>query len=178
MAQDYISPLASCFPPGVPRQVFAPGGNWILQTPEYFVFLLEYSHSYRIIPTVPRPHAGNNVRLWMGDSRGHWEANTLVVDVTNSNGLTWLDNAGNFYSDALHLTERFTLVDADTIHYEATLDDPKVYERPWTIAFAMMRHQEPDYELLEAACHEGDHSLPGQLKLGLKPYAGVVPPPN
>jgi len=173
MAEQYISPLAYCYPTGVPRQVFAPSGNQIIQAPEYLVFLLEYSHSYRIITTAPRPHLGHDLRLWMADSRGHWEENTLVVDVTNSNGLTWLDNAGNFYSDALHVSERFTLVDRDTIHYEAKLEDPSVYTRPWTVAFAMLRNREPGYELLEQACHEGNHNLAQQLKLGFKPYSGV-----
>jgi hypothetical protein len=176
MAEQYISPLANCFPPGVPRQVYAPGGNRIVQTPGYLAFLLEYSHSYRIIPTTPQPHVGTGVRLWMGDSRGRWEGNTLVVDVTNSNGLTWLDNAGNFYSDALRVVERFTLVDTNTIHYEARLEDPKVYSRPWTIAFAMTRNTEPGYELLEQACHEGNRSLESSLSIGMKTYRGVVPP--
>jgi hypothetical protein len=116
------------------------------------------------------------VRLWQGDSRGRWEGNTLVVDVTNSNGLTWLDNAGNFFSNALHVVERFTLVDPNTIHYEARIEDPKVYTRPWTIAFALTRNTEPGFELLEVACHEGNYSLENSLSIGMKPYRGVVPP--
>ena len=122
------------------------------------------------------PHVGNAIKLWQGDSRGHWEGDTLVVDVTNSNGLTWLDNAGNFYSDALHMVERFTLVDADTIHYEARVEDPTVYIRPWTMALALIRNKEPGFELLEQACHEGNHSVESGLSVGLKPYRGVVPP--
>lgn len=176
MAEKYISPLADCYPSGVPRQVYAPGGSRIVQTPGYLAFLLESSHSYRIIPTAAGPHVGNNLKLWMGDSRGRWEGNTLVVDVTNSNGMTWFDNAGNFYSDALHVAERFTLVDADTIHYEARIEDPKVYTRPWTIAFALTRNKEPGFELLEEACHEGNRSRESSLSIGMKRYTGVVPP--
>jgi hypothetical protein len=176
MAERYISPLASCSPPGVPRHVYAPGGHQILQTPEYLVHLLEYSHSYRIIPTATGPHVGNAIKLRQGDSRGRWEGNTLVVDVTNSSGLTWLDNAGNFYSDALHVVERFTLVDANTIHYEAGVEDPKVYTRPWTMVFALTRNKEPGFELWEQACHEGNRAVEGGLSIGLKPYRGVVPP--
>ena len=176
MVERYISPLASCAPPGVPRHVYAPGDHQIIQTPDYVVHLLEYSHAYRIIPTAGQPHVGNAISLWQGDSRGRWEGNTLVVDVTNSNGRTWLDNAGNFYSDALHVVERFTLVDADTIHYEARVEDPKAYTRPWTMAFALTRNKEPGYELLEQACHEGNRSVEGGLSVGLKPYRGVVPP--
>lgn len=176
MLQRYISPLAACAPPGVPRHVYAPGAHEIIQTPGYVVHLLEYSHAYRIIPTVARPHVGNTIRLWQGDSRGRWEGNTLVVDVTNSNGLTWLDNAGNLYSDALHVVERFTLVDADTIHYTARIEDPQVYTRPWTIAFALTRNTEPGFELFEQACHEGNRSVEGGLEVGLQLYRGVVPP--
>jgi hypothetical protein len=111
----FISPLASCFPPGMPRHVIAPASHQILQMPGYVVHLLEYSHAYRVIPTAAGPHVPGPVKLWQGDSRGRWEDNTLVVDVTNSNGLTWFDNAGNFFSDAVHVVERFTLIDADTI---------------------------------------------------------------
>lgn len=176
MVERYISPLASCYPPGVPRHVYAPAGHQILQTPGYVVHLLEYSHSYRVIPTNAAPHVPSSVRLFQGDSRGRWEGNTLVVDVTNSNGQTWLDNAGNFYSNALHVVERFTMIDADTIHYEARIEDPKVYTRPWTIAFALTRNDEQGFELLEQACHEGNYSIENSLSIGLKPFRGVTPP--
>jgi hypothetical protein len=176
MVERFISPLASCFPPGIPRHVYAPAGHQILQTPGYVVHVLEYSHSYRVIPTTDVPHVPGTVKLFQGDSRGRWDGNTLVVDVTNANGLTWLDNAGNFYSDALHVTERFTMIDVDTIHYEARLEDPKVFTRPWTIAFALTRNKESDFELLEQACHEGNYSVENSLSIGLKPYRGVVAP--
>jgi hypothetical protein len=176
MIDEYISPLAACSPPGVPRQMYGPGATQILQIPGYVVLLLEYSHTYRVIPTTPSPHAPGKVKLWMGDSRGRWEGNTLVVDVTNSNGLAWMDNAGNFYSNSLRVVERFTLVDADTIHYEARLEDPVVYTRPWTMAFGITRNKDPRYELLEEACHEGNqHTLTGQQGIGLKRYPGVQP---
>jgi hypothetical protein len=93
--------------------------------------------------------------MWMGDSRGRWEGNTLVIDVTNHNDLTWFDQAGGYHSDALHVVERLTFVDADTINYEATLEDPKAYTRPWKIAFTILRHKEEGFELLEDACFEG-----------------------
>ena len=174
IADRFISPLASCFPPGAPRHVVAPSSHQILQTPGYVVYLLEYSHSYRVIPTAAGPHVPGNVTLWQGDSRGRWEGNTLVVDVANSNGLTWFDNAGNFYSDAVHIVERFTLVDADTIHYEARIEDPKVYTRPWTMVSALRRNTEQGYELLEQACHEGNHAVEGAESVGMKPYQGVT----
>ena len=172
----FISPLASCFPPGIPRDAIAPAAHQIVQMPGYVMHLLEYSHSYRIIPTNGEPHVASSVKLWQGSSRGRWEGNTLVVDVTNMNGLAWLDNAGNFASDALHVVERFTMVDPDTIHYEARLDDPKVYTRPWTMVTALVRNKEPHFEIWEQACHEGNQSVEDQLRLGMKPYLEVATP--
>jgi len=173
IADRFISPLASCFPPGVPRHAIAPASHRIVQMPGYVVYMLEYSHSYRIIPTDGRSHVSGDVKLWQGDSRGRWEGNTLVVDISNTNGLTWLDNAGNFASDALHVVERYTLIDRDTIHYEARLEDPKVYTRPWTMVSALTRNREPAFEIWEQACHEGNRSVEDQKSLGLKPFPGI-----
>lgn len=171
----FISPLASCFPPGIPRDIVAPGAHQIVQTPGYVLHLLEYSHSYRIIPTGGEPHVASSMKLWQGNSRGRWEGNTLVVDVMNSNGLAWLDNAGNFVSDALHVVERLTMVDRDTIHYEARLEDPKVYTRPWTMVSALVRNKDRRFEIWEQACHEGNKSVEDQLGLGMKPFPGATP---
>src|SRR6266850_2397998 len=171
--RGFTSPLASCYPPGVPRHAIAPAAHRIVQMPGYVVYMLEYSHSYRIIPTDGKSHISGVVKLFQGDSRGRWEGNTLVVDVANTNGLTWLDNAGNFASDALHVVERYTLIDRDTIHYEARLEDPKVYTRPWTMVSALTRNREKDFEIWEQACHEGNQSVRDQLSLGMKPFTGV-----
>lgn len=176
MVARYISPLAACLPPGVPRYAIAPGPHEIIQTPGYVVHLLEFSHSYRIIPTMPRPHVGGAIRLYLGDSRGRWEGNTLVVDVRNANGLTWIDNAGNFFSEGLYVVERYTMVDADTIHYEARIEDPQVYTRPWTMVSALLRNKEPGFQLFEQACHEGNRSIKGSESIGMKMYRGVAPP--
>ena len=176
IADRFVSPLASCYPPGVPRSAYAPAGHQILQEPGYVVHVMESSHSYRIIPTAGGPHAAPAVRLWQGDARGRWEGNTLVVDVTNSNGLAWLDNAGNFFSDALHVVERYTLVDADTIHYEGRIEDPKVYTRAFTIVSALRRNTQPGFELFEQACHEGNRAVEGGESVGLRPWRGVQPP--
>jgi len=172
----FISPLASCLPPGVPRDIVAPAAHQIVQAPGYVMHLLEYSHSYRVIPTGSEGHVSGNVKLWQGNSRGRWEGNTLVVDVTNLNGLAWLDNAGNFATDALHVVERFTMIDRDTIHWEGRIEDPKVYTRPWTMVSALTRNKEPGFEIWEQACHEGNRSVRDQLDLGMKPFQGVAPP--
>ena len=175
IAEKFISPLASCFPPGIPRDAVAPGAHQIVQAPGYVLHVLEYSHSYRVIPTGGEAHVGNAIKLWQGNSRGRWEGNTLVIDVTNSNGLAWLDNAGNFNSDSLHVVERLTMVDRDTIHYEARLEDPKVYTRPWTMVSALVRNKDPKFEIWEQACHEGNKSVEDQLGLGMKPFRGATP---
>ena len=170
---EYIDGRTRCYPSGVPRQVYSGGGGiQIVQTPEYVVMVNEWAHLYRIIPTDGRPHVGRDISLWMGDSRGHWEGHTLVVDVTNSNDRTWFDQVGNIHSDALHVVERFTFVDANTIDYRATLEDPKAYTRPWTIAFTMERITEPGYELLEMACHEGERTT--ERLLIVWPFRGGV----
>ena len=154
---EYIDGRTHCYPAGVPRQIYSgPGGQQILQSPGYVVILNEWSHIYRIIPLDGRPHVGGSIQLWMGDSRGHWEGNTLVVNTTNLNDRTWFDIVGDFHSDALHVVERFTVLDADTINYEATLEDPKVYTRPWKMALTIRRIREKGYELMESACHEGE----------------------
>jgi len=155
----FDDPQAHCTLSGTPRQMYTPFGFQIFQPPGYLVIFYEAFHAYRIIPLDGRPHAPASVKLYEGDSRGHWEGNTLVVDVTNLNDKTWFDMAANFHSDAIHVVERFTLSDADTIEYEATIDDPKVYTRPWKIAFPIGRNKQAGYQLMEFACVEGEQDL-------------------
>jgi len=155
----YEDPEAHCFLSGVPRQVYAPFGFEILQPAGYTLILFENFHAYRVIPMDGRPHLSSDIKLYEGDSRGRWEGDTLVVDVTNQNDKTWFDMAGNFHSDALHVVERFTAADANTINYEATIEDPKTFSRPWTIAFPITRITRPGYEIMELACVEGERDL-------------------
>jgi len=155
----FDDPQAHCWLSGVPRQMYTPFGFQILQPPGSVVLLYEAFHSYRILPLNGGPHPPDAIRMFEGDSRAHWEGDTLVVDVTNQNEKTWFDMSGNFHSDALHVIERFTMADANTIHYEATLEDPKVYTRPWKIAFDLGRNRQPDYEQMEYACVEGEKDL-------------------
>jgi hypothetical protein len=135
-------------------------GTQIVQAPGYVTLLHEKVHEARIIPLDKRPHVGQNVRSYLGDSRGHWEGNTLVVETTNFlDKKTGIGRNGNGIpgSDALRLVERFTRVDPNTIHYELAIDDPKIYTKPWKIAFPIT--QEPGYELFEYTCHEGNYAM-------------------
>ena len=136
-------------------------GTQILQAPGFVTILHEKIHEARIIPLDERPHVGTGIRGYLGDSRGHWEGNTLVVETTN-----FLDdttsigrNGGNAVStsDALRLVERFTRVDPDTVSYELTVDDPKIFTAPWKVAFPIT--QESGYELFEYTCHETNYSM-------------------
>jgi hypothetical protein len=156
----YVDPQARCLPDGVIRSTFWSAFQ-ILQFPGYVVIVYEQNHPYRIIPLDGRPHIGQDIQLWMGDSRGHWEGNTLVVDVTSNNSKSRLDNEGDFATDAVHIVERYTFMHANTFLYEATIEDPSVYTRPWKIAALMIRahRKEPGYELWEDACHEGEHNV-------------------
>lgn len=172
--EKYLDPNVPCFLSAVPRTLYTPQAYQIVQAPGFVVIIHERGHMYRIIPTDGSPHIGENIRLWQGSSRGRWEENTLVVDVTNQNARNWLDQQGNFYSDAVHVVERFTLIDADTIHYEARIEDPNVYTSPWTMVFAIRRLNQPGYEPMEEACHEGERDAQLQLSVGLKIYPGVT----
>lgn len=156
---DHVDTRMRCILTGAPRLLYSSGAPQILQVPGYVLMLSEWNHAYRIIRLDGAPHLGPNIKLWQSDSRGHWEGNTLVVDATN-NKPGWLDNSGNFYSDALHVVERWTFVDPNTLRYEATVEDPKVLAAPFRLAFTMTRRTEPDYQIMEEACHEGNFSLP------------------
>jgi len=159
--RGYDDPTAHCFPAGVPRSMYVPVGLDVIQTRDYIVFLHERT-SWRIVrleggPNGARAHLPDTIRLWQGDSVGRWEGDTLVIDTSNLNGKTWLNEAGEIVSHAEHVVERFTPAGPDTLNYEATVTDPVVYTRPWTIAFPLRREK---FELGEAACHEEDHDLP------------------
>ena len=155
----FEDPEAHCTLAGVPRQMYAPFGFQIFQPPGYIVIFFEAFHAFRIIPMDGRPHAPEQVKMFSGDSRGHWEGDTLVVDVTNQNDKTWFDMAGNFHSDEIHVIERLTPLNSNTIRYEATIEDPKVYTRPWKIQFEFGKNTQPGYQLMEFACVEGERDL-------------------
>jgi hypothetical protein len=143
-------PLGKCYMPGVPRATYLPFPFQIFQTPKYVAMLYEYSHTYRVIYTDGTAHT-EGLDFWMGDSRGRWDGNTLVVDVANFNDQTWFDMAGNFHSDALHVVERYTLIDPNTIRYQATIEDPKVFTRPWKMTLLLHRRRDLT-RILEYEC--------------------------
>jgi hypothetical protein len=144
-------PLSTCFMPGVPRIMYMEHPFQIFQTRDHVAMTFEWSLVFRLIYTNgSKPAEG--IEFWMGDSRGRWEGDTLVVEVTNHNDKTWFDMAGNFHSAALRVTERYNMLDADTIRYEATIEDPKVFTRPWKISMPLYRHKDID-RLLEYHCN-------------------------
>jgi hypothetical protein len=149
---EHIDTQHRCLLSGVPRLYLIIPSFKIIQARESIVFVWDSYHAYRVIPLDGRPHVASNVKLWMGDGRGHWEGNTLVIDTTNVKGAR-LSFIGDFYSDNAHIVERLNFVDTDNMIYEATIDDPTVFTRPWTMRVAERRR--PDEELWESACYEG-----------------------
>jgi hypothetical protein len=145
-----VDPLASCFMPGVPRIMYMEFPFHIFQMRDHVAMTFEWSQVHRLIYTNGSKHA-QGIEFWMGDSRGRWEGDTLVVEVTNHNDKTWFDMAGNFHSPALKVTERYSMLDPDTIRYEATMEDPKVFTRPWKITVPLHRQKEMD-RVLEYFC--------------------------
>jgi len=149
-------PEAKCNLPGVPRITYMPFPFQIVQFPDQITVLYEYVHATRYIYTNGSKHPTGHIDWWMGDSRGRWEGDTLVVDLIHFIDQTWFDRAGNFHSDALHEVERYTLVDADHINYEVTIEDPKVFTRPWKMSMLLYRHKEKNFQLLDYECYGFD----------------------
>jgi hypothetical protein len=152
--REMLDPLNKCYKPGVPRITYLPFPFQIFQMPQHVTIVYEYMHNHRTIYLNRKQHLeGLEGVFWNGDAIGRWEGDTLVVDVALFNDQTWFDKAGNHHSDALHVTERYTRTDADTMTYEATIEDPNVFTRPWTIRMLLYRHKEPNFRLLEYECH-------------------------
>ena len=144
-------PMRQCFLAGVPRITYMPFPFQIIQTPDHMVITYELAHAVRIIYTDGSPHPLPN-DFWMGDSRGRWDGDTFVVDTTHFNDRTWFDAAGNFHSTALHVVERYTPTSPNHMTYEATIEDPEVFTRPWTIRMPLYRRLEESLQLLDYDC--------------------------
>lgn len=151
-----LDPEAKCFLPGVPRATYTPYAFQIIQSPDVILMAYEYATAGRRILLGDQIGAKIEAPFdtWMGWSRGRWEGDTLVVDVGGFNGQTWLDRAGNFYSETARVVERYTPTSPDHLNYEATIEDPKVFTRPWQIRMPLYRLKEPNAQLLEFKCVE------------------------
>jgi hypothetical protein len=153
----------ACLPFGLMRSMNSPDPIQIMQNPKYVALLYEQNTWFHLIP-IDKQH-GNGVPTWFGDSVGHWDGDTLVVDTINFNGRTRLDTIGHPHSDALHVIERFTRTDANHIAYEVTIDDPKIFTKPWTNKRTFT--QRTDWEIMEYSCEENNKDL----------YDGHIKPP-
>jgi hypothetical protein len=156
-------PEAKCYMAGIPRSTYMPYPFQIVQGQKDILFVYEYASSNRIVhmdkPSEPP------VDSWMGWSNGKWDGNTLVIEVTGNNDQTWFDRAGNHHSDALKVTERYTLMGENHINYEATIEDPKTFTKPWQIRMPLYRRMEANAQLLEYKCVEfSEELLYGDLK--------------
>ncbi len=152
-------PYLKCWLPGVPRVMTLDYPFQIFQTPKMLTMAFEWELEYRLIYTDGSKHPADD-SFWMGDSRGHWEGDTLVVDVADINDKTWLDMAGDFHSDAMHVVERYRMTGHDTIQYEATIEDSKVFTKPWTINFTLNRRTDRD-RLFEYVCEDANEEVSG-----------------
>jgi hypothetical protein len=164
-------PEIKCYLPGVPRATYMPYPFQIIQGQKNILISYEYANAVRNVDMgKPGPAP---VDSWMGWSIGHWEGETLVIDVTGLNDKTWFDRSGNFHSDALHVTERYTMRGPDVMMYEATIEDPKTFSRAWKVSVPLYRHVEKNAQLLEFKCVEFAEELlyGGLRKKGTGPNA-------
>jgi len=145
-------PEIKCYLPGVPRATYMPYPFQIIQNPHSMMIAYEYASGYRNIFLKDPGEAP--VDSWMGQSYGRWDGDTFVVDVTGQNDQSWFDRSGNFHSDQLHVVERYALAKPDVINYEATIEDPAVFSRPWKISMPLYRHLERNARLEEFKCVE------------------------
>jgi hypothetical protein len=147
-----LDPETKCYLPGIPRATYMPYPFEIIQSNSEVLFAYSYDTATRMV--LVAKHRPSELDTWMGTNNGHWEGDTFVVDVTGFNGRAWLDRAGDFTTDSLHVVERYTLQDANTISYEATIEDSEIYTRPWKISMLLYRHREKNLRLLDYKCVE------------------------
>lgn len=166
---QHLDPEVHCLLGGVPRGTLQ--GTEIRYAPPYVAFLSigrTSDQSFtRLVPMDNRPFIDDNIKLWKGDSRGHFEGNTLVIETKNQNDRTWFDSHGSFHSDQMRVVERLTLVDMNTLYYEATITDPAVFSQPWKLATTWNRTPGTE-RLWEEGCHEGEHDAEHMLEAGIR----------
>lgn len=170
-------PTTKCYLPGVPRATYMPYPFQIFLAPDVTLFTYQYAGADRLV-YMDRPDMEPQVDSWMGTNIGSWDGDTLVIDVYGQMPDTWFDRSGNFHSGwDMHVQERYTMVDKNTIHYSATMTDPNVFERPWTINMHLYRHQDPGMQLLEFKCPEFVEELMyGHLRAPGNPIGDGVTP--
>jgi hypothetical protein len=151
-------PRLKCWTLGTPRGIYYPEPFQVLQRERDLTVVFQFGQSVRTIHTnnTKHPKETDN-EFYLGDSRGTWDGDTLVVDVTDFGWETWLDRSGNFHSPQLHVVERWKFLDANTIEYKATLEDPNVFEKPWTLGVILHRHREKNFQLIENYCFTLDY---------------------
>jgi hypothetical protein len=158
-----LDPEIKCYMPGIPRATYMPYPFQIVQSADTILMTYEFASASRVVrmnskETSPAPS-------WMGWSVGRWDGETLVIDVTDHMEDTWFDRAGNYHSDALKVTERYTAIDENTLQYQATIEDPKIFSQPWTISMPLYRRREPNMQLMEYKCVEfAEELLYGHLR--------------
>jgi len=153
-----LDPETKCWLPGVPRATYMGFPFQIVQTPNQLSILYEYAHAVRNI-FMNSTHPEGPIEWWMGDSRGTWEGDTLVVDVVHFNDQTWFDKAGNHHSELLHVVERYTLMAPNYIGYEVTIEDPNVFTRPWKISMPLYRRLDSNMQILDYECSAFDEAF-------------------
>jgi hypothetical protein len=152
-----LDPEVKCYMPGIPRATYMPYPFQIVQSKDNILFTYEFASASRVVRM--NSQEKSPASAWMGWSLGRWEGETLVIDVTDHVADTWFDRSGNWHSDALKVTERYTAVDANTLDYEATIEDPAVFSKPWTIKLPLYRRREPNMQLMEYKCVEFSEEL-------------------
>jgi hypothetical protein len=176
-AAKFLHHNAACVLSGAAGTMYMANIYQFLQNRDHFMLIGEglSAHPFRIVPTDGRPHTGKDLLMWLGDPRGHWEGTTLVIETLHQNGKNYLDQRGRFYTEEARLVERMTMIDANTIHWSATIEDANVYTRPFTIAFPFRRNAVPNTEVWEEACFE-DNTEQMQLfrNNGFKVYPGIT----
>jgi hypothetical protein len=157
-ARETADPSLKCYQAGVPRATYLPTPLQILQSPGNFAIVYQENHAFRVFHPDDRPHF-DSTDWWMGDTRYRWEGDTLVADVVALTDQMWIDHAGNYHSTDVNIVERYRMTGADTIEYEATLEDDRVYSRPWTLRTILDRIKEPSARIVEDECLEDENGV-------------------
>lgn len=175
-AKHYLHHHAACLLSDVPDSMYQDNVYQFVQSPQRLMILWQKMHGWRMVSLDGTPFLPSAIRLWRGDSRGTWDGNTLVIETINQTGIPWLDQRGRFVTSDVRVVERFSMIDANTIHYTATVTDANVLTRPFTMAMALRRETNPHFEILEEACHESNEFTMSQMmRIGYRLFPGISP---